>query len=191
MKTNNFPFVALFSAIICILSVVKIPFVAVPFVLQNIVCILTSVILGGFLGCLPTLLFLVLGLIGLPVFSGGTSGLGVFLGPTGGFLIGYFFGALFSGIISGKPKITERKVNLFIILKVSFAIIFGIMIIYVPGVFWFAKWTIKSGEIQESIIKYTMFACVLPNLLGDFIKIIIAIPIALKIRPIIIQYKQQ
>ena len=62
-------FIALFTAIICVGCFIKIPLGVVPVVLQNVLCILCAVLLGGFIGAAPTALFLLAGLIGLPVYS--------------------------------------------------------------------------------------------------------------------------
>ena len=70
-------FVALFSAIICVGCFIRIPLGPIPIVMQNMLCILTAVLLGGFWGALPAVLFLIVGLIGFPVYSGGTSGIAV------------------------------------------------------------------------------------------------------------------
>lgn len=70
-------FIALFAAIICIGCFLRIPLGPVPIVLQNALAVLTGVLLGSYLGGAPSALWLVVGLIGLPVYSGGTSGVGV------------------------------------------------------------------------------------------------------------------
>ncbi len=98
---------AMFAAIICAGCFIRIPIGAVPVVIQNVLCILTGTILGGFFGCAPTALFLAAGLLGLPVYSGGTGGPAVWLGPTGGFLPGYFAGSLAAGLIAGKPQLAR------------------------------------------------------------------------------------
>ena len=83
-------FIALFAAIICVGCFIKIPVGVVPVVLQNVLCILTGVLLGGFLGGAPPALFLLAGLIGLPVYSGGSGGIAVWLGR----VCGHFDGIL-------------------------------------------------------------------------------------------------
>ena len=98
---------AMFAAIICAGCFIRVPVGAVPVVIQNVLCILTGTILGGFFGCAPTALFLAAGLLGLPVYSGGTGGPAVWLGPTGGFLPGYFAGSLAAGLIAGKPQLAR------------------------------------------------------------------------------------
>ena len=140
-------FVALFAAIICVGCFMRIPVGAVPIVLQNVLCILTGVILGSYLGGLPTLLFLLAGLIGLPVYSGGTGGVAVWLGPTGGFLPGYFLGAVAAGFIAGKPSVEQKKISWIIALRVSLAILAGMVILYIPGVIRFSFWATANGKV--------------------------------------------
>lgn len=183
-------FIAMFAAIICVGCFLRIPVGAIPIVLQNVLCILTGVLIGGVLGGAPTALFLLAGLIGLPVYSGGTSGLAVWMGPTGGFLPGYLLGAIAAGFIAGKPSVTEKKLNVKTVIRVVAAIFAGMIILYIPGVIRFTYWALGNGKVPEdkTALMYTMSACVIPYLPGDLLKIIIAIPVALKIRPILAQY---
>ena len=183
-------FIALFAALICVGCFIKIPLGVIPIVLQNILCILTGVLLGGFLGATPAALFLLAGLIGLPVYSGGSGGIAVWLGPTGGFLPGYLLGALVSGLIAGKPSVTEKKITLKTALRVTAAIVAGMVILYIPGVIRFAYWALGAGKVpaEKSVVAYTMSACVIPYIPGDIIKTIVAVPVALKLRPVLAQY---
>lgn len=183
-------FIALFAAIICVGCFIKIPVGVVPVVLQNVLCILTGVLLGGFLGGAPAALFLLAGLIGLPVYSGGSGGIAVWLGPTGGFLPGYLLGALAAGLIAGKPSVTEKKITLKTALRVTAAIVAGMVILYIPGVIRFAYWALGAGKVpaDKSVVAYTMGACVIPYIPGDIIKTIVAVPVALKLRPVLAQY---
>lgn len=182
--------IALFASIICIGCFMRIPIGPVPIVLQNALCILTACILGNFLAVLPVLIFMTAGLIGLPVFSGGTGGITVFAGPTGGFLAGYVLGALVCGLISGKPSIFEKKHQKAKILKISMAVIIGMLIIYIPGIIHFTNWAIKTNKVPSNIssFSFTFKTCVLPYIPGDIIKMIIIIPVAVKIRPLIAHY---
>lgn len=183
-------FIALFAAVVCIGCFLRIPLGPVPIVLQNGLCVLTGALMGTLLGGAPTALFLVAGLIGLPVYSGGTSGIAVWAGPTGGFLPGYLLGAVVAGIIAGTPSVTEKKFNWKTLIRVSVGIIAGMVILYVPGVFHFAKWAEAAGKVpvDKTAFGYTMGACVLPFIPGDIVKIIVAIPVALKVRPVVAQY---
>ncbi|MCQ2575187.1 MAG: biotin transporter BioY [Treponema sp.] len=183
-------FAALFAAVICVGCFMRIPLGPVPIVLQNMLCILTGVLLGGYLGGIPTAIFLLAGLIGLPVYSGGTSGLAVWMGPTGGFLPGYLLGAIVAGFIAGKPSVTQKKPDAITIIRVVAAIFAGMIILYIPGVIRFAFWGLEKGKVPagSSALRYTMGACVIPFLPGDLVKIIIAIPVALAVRPVLAQY---
>lgn len=183
-------FTALFAAIICVGCFIKIPLGVIPIVLQNALCVLTAILIGGIWGGAPTALFLIAGLIGLPVYSGGTSGPGVWVGPTGGFLPGYLLGALLAGIVAGKPSVQQKNLNFTVVLRVSVAMFLGMIILYVPGVIHFARWATGAGRIpvEKTAFSYTMGACVIPYLPGDLLKMIVSVPIALKIRPVIAQY---
>ena len=183
-------FVALFAAIICVGCLIKIPLGVIPIVLQNMLCILCAVLLGGFLGCAPAALFLLAGLIGLPVYSGGSGGIAVWLGPTGGFLPGYLLGALAAGLISGRPSVEEKNITVKTATRVILAIITGMIIIYIPGVIRFSYWATAAGKVpaEKTVFAYTMAACVIPYIPGDVVKISAAIPVALKLRPVLAQY---
>ena len=193
MKNKNLlkvAFIALFAAIVCIGCFLRIPLGSIPIVLQNALCILTGALLGSYLGGAPTALFLAAGLIGLPVYSGGTSGIAVWAGPTGGFLPGYLIGAVVTGFIAGKPSVMEKKISWKTVLRISIAIFAGMVVLYVPGIFLFARWAQAAGKVpaEKSAFSYTMAACVIPYIPGDLLKIAVSIPIALKVRPILAQY---
>ena len=183
-------FIALFAAIICVGCFIRIPLGVIPIVLQNILCILCGVLLGGLLAGASTALFLLAGLIGLPVYSGGTSGLAVWMGPTGGFLPGYLLGAIVAGFIAGKPSVEQKKITWKNALRVSLAILAGMVILYIPGVIRFSFWATAAGKVpaEKTAFAYTMAACVIPYIPGDLLKTVVAIPVALKLRPILAQY---
>ena len=183
-------FIALFAAIICVGCFIRIPLGVVPIVLQNVLCILCAVLLGGIWGGASTALFLLAGLIGLPVYAGGSSGIGVWIGPTGGFLPGYLLGAIVAGFVAGKPSVQEEKLSAKVIVRVALAMLLGLVILYIPGVIHFAHWATGAGKVpaDKSAFSYTMGLCVIPFIPGDLIKYFICLPIALKIRPVIAQY---
>jgi biotin transport system substrate-specific component len=180
MKTTTLRsvFVALFAALIAAGCFIAIPIgpAGVPIVLQNMIAILSACIMGGIQGAAAVGLFLAAGALGIPVYSGGHGGVAHLAGPTGGFLIGYFFGALAAGLIAGKPSPDENKVRISQIIRLTFAALAGFVIVYVPGVYQFMHLTGKS-------FLTTMTLCVLPFLPGDVIKITLTVIISLKIRP--------
>ena len=183
-------FTALFAAIICVGCLIKIPLGVIPVVLQNMLCILCAVLLGGVWAGIPTALFLLAGLIGLPVYSGGSGGIAVWLGPTGGFLPGYLLGAVASGFIAGRPSVEEKKITLKNIIRISFAVIAGMVLLYIPGVIRFSYWATAAGKVpvEKTALMYTLTACVIPYIPGDILKTVIAVLVALKLRPVVAQY---
>ncbi|MBR4790711.1 MAG: biotin transporter BioY [Treponema sp.] len=183
-------FTALFAAIICVGCLIKIPLGVIPVVLQNMLCILCAVLLGGVWAGIPTALFLLAGLIGLPVYSGGSGGIAVWLGPTGGFLPGYLLGAVASGFIAGRPSVEEKKITLKNTIRISLAVIAGMVLLYIPGVIRFSYWATAAGKVpvEKTALMYTLTACVIPYIPGDILKTVIAVLVALKLRPVVAQY---
>lgn len=100
--------IGLMAALICITSPFSIPlgFTPVPITLSAFTIYLTAMVLGPVKGTLSCFLYLLLGTMGLPVFSGFMGGIHRLLGPTGGYLIGYLFMAFLSGLFASKwfPK---------------------------------------------------------------------------------------
>lgn len=189
-KTLSITFIALFAAIICIGAFLRIPIGPIPIVLQNALCILTSVILGGFLGAVPTALFLLCGLVGLPVYSGGTSGFAVWAGPTGGFLPGYLLGAILASLVAKRPSVEEKKPKVGTIIRISIAMLLGMAVMYIPGIWHFMKWAGANSKVPQgsSAFSYAIGACLLPYIPGDLLKTVLGILVAIKVRPVLAQY---
>lgn len=103
---------ALFAALICAGCFIQIPLPGgVPIVIQDMMAMLSGLLLGPIFGGLAVLIFLLLGTIGLPVFTG-KAGLHVLLaGPTSGFLWGYFFAAVIGGTILAFFELTQKSVS--------------------------------------------------------------------------------
>lgn len=109
MKTNELTYAVLaclFAALISIGAFIAIPVPGspVPIVLQNMFIMLAAILLGPWWGLLSISLYLLFGLLGMPVFSGGAGGIAKLLGPTGGYLFGYIPGTVAMGLISRKSK---------------------------------------------------------------------------------------
>ena len=106
MKKNSvaldIAYVAVFTALIIVFAFVSIPTptAGVPIVLQNAVIILAGLVLGGRRGFFVGLLFLALGLVGMPILAGGRSALGAIAGPTVGYLVGYIIAPAIAGLIA-------------------------------------------------------------------------------------------
>ena len=102
LTTRELAVAALFTALLSVSAYIAIPIGSVPFTLQVFVVLLAGMVLGPRLGALSVVAYLVLGLVA-PVYSGGTSGLGVLFGPTGGYLFGFIAAAVVTGLIAGRP----------------------------------------------------------------------------------------
>ena len=104
MKTHKLTLIGLFTAFLCILGPIAIilPFSPVPLSLGTLGVLLACLLLGTKNGLLCTILYLILGFVGLPVFTGFTGGAGKLLGPTGGYLLGYLLLASVGGSLAGR-----------------------------------------------------------------------------------------
>ena len=156
-------YIALFAALIAVCSWIYIP-MTVPFTLQTFAIFVTVGLLGLRRGTGAVLVYIGMGALGLPVFSGFMGGFGVLLGYTGGYIIGFVFTALSIGVIT---KIFGQKP---LILVISMVV--GLAICYIFGTAWFmVVYTQKVGAVGLATV---LSWCVLPFLIPDAIKIIIA-----------------
>ena len=87
-------------------------------------------------------------------------------------------------------RLVKKKVCTKTLVRITIAIVSGMIILYIPGTIRFAFWALGAGKIPQdkTVLGYTMAACVIPYLPGDFLKILVIIPVSLKIRPVIAQY---
>lgn len=181
--------VAFFAAIICASSFFRIPIpgIASGIVIQNALCVMTAVLLGGIWGAAPTALFFVVGVIGLPVFSGGQGGFQVLMNINGGFRIGWVIGALVAGMISGRPSVTEKHIIAKSIIRLTLAVLVGMLVLYLPEVFYVIGF--KSAELGVlGAVKLFVAAFFAPFLAVDFVKAVVVILISLKLRPVVAMY---
>ncbi|MDX9826549.1 MAG: biotin transporter BioY [Spirochaetia bacterium] len=158
----------LFAALMAVgaFIAVPLPFSPVPIVLQTMFMLLAALILGPWWAGISTLLYLLLGLIGLPVFSGGTGGPAAFLGPTGGYLAGYIPCSIVVGLIAGKAR--NRRVILFL------ACLAGMLPVYGLGV-------LRLKTVLDSGWDRAIAAGFLPFIPGDLIKSLVAALLAPKL----------
>lgn len=136
--TRDIALVAVFAALIIAFAFVAIPtgVLAVPIVLQNAIVILTGLILGARRGTLATLLFLLVGLLGLPVMAGGRALLPALTGPTVGYIVGYVFSAAIAGWCAyrvgtaGRPRLAWLGIGGFLALVTQYACgVVGLMLV--------------------------------------------------------------
>lgn len=162
-------FAALFAALTAAVSPIKIPlgFTPVPITLQTLMVLLAGAMLGANLGALSQFLYVLVGALGLPVFAGGGSGFGALVGPTGGYLFGFIAAAYVVGKLVEKAKKPKY-------LQLIIAMLVGTLVIYVFGV--------VGGIIVTGLpLMQILVGWVLPFIIGDIIKLIVAASIAYKV----------
>ena len=172
---------AVFAALICAGWMMAIPIGPIPIVLQNALAVLAGLLLGPLFGGLSVLIFLIAGAAGLPVFSGGTGGVAVFAGPTGGFLVGYLAAAVVGGCIMKLFRQEQKAFFAFGIIAVAGLLSF--ISIYVFGLLWFK-------HVLNLSWYHTFMKGFVPFILPDLIKLVVVVPITLKLRPIIRRYTE-
>ncbi len=159
MKTRKLVLTALFTALIAGSSLFTIPVGPVPVVLTTTFVVLSGMLGGPGIGLSAVACYLILGLIGLPVFAGGTAGMARLVGPTGGFLAGYLLAAAAGILYPYKPGISRVRQTL---RALAAAFIAGALI-YLPGLAW-----LKHSLSLEW--KQTLQAGLLPFIPGYIIK---------------------
>ena len=157
MKPQFLARCALFSALMCICAWISIPLGNISFTLQTFSLFLALLTLGGKGASLSVLVYLALGAVGLPVFSGFRGGFGALLGVTGGYLWGFLAGCLVFWLITA--ILGEKSCVL--------AVIAAMVTIYLCGTIWFFVYA--PGGIWAILAQ-----SVLPYLLPDAVKILLA-----------------
>lgn len=162
-------YASMFGALTAIGAYIMIPLPPVPITMQTLFVMLAGTLLGGYLGALSQVVYILLGVIGLPVFTGGKAGIGVLFGPTGGYLIGFVVGAF----IIGKLTSLRRNPGL---LWLTGSITAGIAVLYALGI-------VQLMIVAKLDFIKALWVGLLPPLPGDVIKIIFAAFVCRKIRP--------
>lgn len=158
--------IAIISALLCISAFIYIPF-AVPITLQTLVLFLSLFTVGGKKTTISTAVYIMLGAIGLPVFSGFSGGIGRLFDATGGYIFGMLLGTvvylLLEKLPDGKPLIAIKSASV-------------ILTIYLLGTIWYSLIYLDGG------FGYVITVCVLPFVIPDAIKIYLAYLISKRIR---------
>ena len=173
-KVLDLVYIAIGAALIAICSWISIP-TAVPFTLQTFAVFFVLLALGGERGTLATLVYGLLGAVGVPVFAGFSGGIGVLLGNTGGYIIGFLFTGLIYILFT---KFFKKN----IVMKVV-ALVLGLAVCYAFGTAWFMHVYMKSsGEVGLLTV---LGWCVFPFIIPDLIKLALAVVISKRIEPVI------
>ena len=147
----------------------------VPFTMQTFGVFLALGVLGGKRGTISVCIYLLLGIIGIPVFSAGKSGIGVLLGSTGGYLIALIFSGL---VVWGMEVLLGKKTWV-----LALSMVLGLLVCYAIGTFWFITvYTSTSGEIG---LWSALSMCVFPFIIPDLIKIALALVLQKRLAPLV------
>ena len=173
-KVLDLVYIAIGAALIAICSWISIP-TAVPFTLQTFAVFFVLLALGGERGTLATLVYVLLGAVGVPVFAGFSGGIGILLGSTGGYIIGFLFTGLIYILFT---KFFKKN----IVIKIV-ALVLGLAVCYAFGTAWFMHVYMKSsGEVGLLTV---LGWCVFPFIIPDLLKLVLAVVISKRIEPVI------
>lgn len=174
LGTRDYAMIAVCSAVMAVCSWISIP-AAVPFTLQTFGVFLTVGLLGGKRGTIAILVYLLLGAIGLPVFSGFAGGLGYMLGATGGYIAGFLFSAL---LMWGIEALAGRGMWV-----LTGSMVAGLIVCYAFGTIWFM--TVYTRDTGEIGLMTALGWCVIPYIIPDILKIVLASLLCRRLRPVL------
>lgn len=175
-KTRSLILCALFAALIAIGAFIKIPIPVVPFTLQFLFTNLAGLLLGPKFGALAVALYIIVGLLGIPVFTEG-GGLGYIFQPTFGYLLGFYIGTY----ITGKTAGTDIQPSFGRLLS---ACLLGLVIVYSLGAFYYygiANYYINKPTAIWPVLLY----CVLLPLPGDIFLCVVSALLGKRLLPIL------
>lgn len=163
-KTTKMIYIAVMTVFMAICSWITIPGI-VPFTLQTFALYFGLWILGGKYTTYSLILYIIMGCVGVPVFSGFKGGVGVIIGPTGGYIVGFI---LLTGIMWIYEKITKKESD---VVKISLIII-GTLLCYLCGLMWYMY--VSGVPFGKEGFVSVMMICVVPYMIPDALKIVLA-----------------
>lgn len=173
MKSRILARCALFAALMCLCAWISLPLGDTAITLQTFALFLTLELLGGKYGSLVCMLYLLLGGVGLPVFSGFRGGVGMLLGTTGGYLWGFLACSLLCWLVTA---VFGKRFRLFGYLA-------GLVLCYALGTIWFYGVYLRSGSAIS--IGFVLLKCVVPFVLPDLLKLSLALALSKKLKRIL------
>lgn len=174
MKVKDMTLIAVFAALMAICAWISIP-AAVPFTLQTFAVFLAVGLLGGKRGTIAVAVYILLGAVGAPVFSGFNSGLGALMGLTGGYIIGFLAAAL---VMWGVSKILGGGV-----WALGLGMVLGLLACYALGTAWFI---VVYARTRGAITLLAVLSkCVFPFIIPDLIKIGLALALTVRLRKLV------
>ena len=168
MKLKDIVFIALFTALITVCAQISIP-TTLPFTMQTFAIFLTCALLRDKRCFFAVGIYVLMGVLGLPVFSGFKGGMGVIASATGGYILGF--------LVIPIVMVTFFKLFKFNVFALIGSMVLGLSLCYILGSVWFALvYTSESLSFWE-ILKL----CVIPYLLADSVKILLAVILSVRL----------
>ena len=146
--------------------IIPLPWTPVPITAQTFAVLCSGLILGKKYGCLSQILYIVLGIAFIPWFGGMTGGLDVFLGSTGGFLIGFIIASYFIGAITEKYAKARSFSRMAVVIGIA-----NFALIYIPGLAGLALWYSLTQGATIGLVDLLLMGLV-PFIAGDIVKIL-------------------
>jgi len=175
-NTRNMILVAMFAALTAIGAFIKVPIPYVPFTIQYLFCALAGLILGSRLGALSQIVYVAIGLAGVPVFTEG-GGIGYIFKPTFGYLIGFIVAAY----VIGKIRENVKELTFF---KTIFTLLLGLFFIYLFGVIYlFISYNLYLGK--NISFYFAFFYGFVVCIAGDLVLTVFAAYISIKLLPVL------
>ena len=172
LRTSELAQIALCAVLLAVCAWVVLPF-PVPFTLQTFALFLTLCTLGGRKGLYAVAVYLLLGLAGLPVFSGFQGGFGALLGATGGYLLSFPAAAGIYWLMTTKPAVS--------LLRKAAACTLGLLSCYILGTAWFLL--VYTHTTAPLSLSAALRWCVIPFLIPDFLKLGLALTVSRRLQP--------
>ena len=178
LTIRDLALIAIFVALIIVCTWITIPFGPVPFTLQTFAVCVTGGVLGLKRGTIAVIVYILLGIVGVPVFSKFTAGIVKFIpntetGMLGGFILGFILTVIIIGIFKYISRDKENKIQ---ILYLGIGMVLGDIACLTFGTVWFWQFNPMHLGLAASIS-----TCVVPFIIPDIIKIIVALIVATRI----------
>lgn len=174
MRAKNMALCGLFAALLTVCAWLHIPIGDISFTMQTFGVFLALGLLGGKRGAAAISIYLLLGIVGLPVFSGFRGGLGVLMGVSGGYIWGFLVSGLVYWGLTARKSTPKRQ---------AFAMVMGLLACYLCGTAWYMGVYLPGGNAVG--LGAVLLKCVVPYLLPDAAKLLLAHFLTQKLRPFV------
>lgn len=157
-------YIAMFTALIAVCSQISIPLGPVPFTLQTLAIYIAAAMLGWKRGTISVLVYILIGLVGVPVFAGFSGGFSSVVTPSFGYIIGFILTALAVGL---SAKFFGNK-----LVPLIISMVIGLLLCYIVGTIWFM--VVYNVTNQYIDLGLALSWCVVPFIIPDMAKIAVA-----------------